>query len=97
MTLGFGVDTDVLHQAATSLRSIMNDLNEASSGALLAGRGQYGDASVITAAGDFSSRYAYAAGVMATVVGAHADDLDASSFSYGEVDGNAACVFRPEP
>jgi hypothetical protein len=93
---GFDVDTDVLHRAANDCRRIMDDITELSSAGLLAGRRRYGDAGAISAADDFAARYGYATGVMAQLVGAHGDDLDASSFSYGEVDGVAACVFQPE-
>lgn len=75
----------------------MDDVTGIAGEVLLAGRGEYGSVAAITAADDFASRYSYAVGVMAKVVGAHGDDLDASSFSYAEVDGHAVCVFRPEP
>lgn len=94
MAQGFEVDTDVLHQAANACRSIMDDLTGIAGEPLLAGRREYGSAAAIIAAEGFANRYSYAVGVMAQVVGAHGDDLDASSFSYAEVDGNAVCVFR---
>jgi hypothetical protein len=93
---GFDVDTDVLHRAANECRRLMDDIADLSTADLLPGRAQYGDADAITSADDFAARYGYATGVMAQLVGAHGDDLDASSFSYGEVDGVAACVFQPE-
>ena len=96
MTQGFDVSTDVLHSAARTCRSIVDDLAGVSGTDLLPGRRSYGDASAITAADDFVGRYSYATQVLSQLVGAHADDLDASAQSYSEVDGLAVCVFAPE-
>lgn len=96
MAQGFDVGTDVLHAAARTCRSIMDDLAGLDGAALLSGRGEYGEVSAITAATDFASRYAYATQVVAQLIGAHADDLDASAQSYDEVDGLAVGIFMPE-